>query len=308
MEKTAIRGSSTFLDVDTGNTGSIRERRRRRPSSSYQSTSAANSFSSTSPTPNRLQSNRTPTSGLESTDTSEGSKSDEDDEARESSSAKSRLGDSEDTLTARKIQQMRQSVGTVEQMWIDPNNLNFESDGQISDISEIWSQYGDEIEPHTEGKLHKWNPNRKNVSTKLSNEERGLTTEHSNKRRRKRTKKQDPKKIIPGMNFVPIGRGGTKGNQGEGVYFLDFSAQFKQSLKQAREERDHQRKHPSDRGGSNRSRSSGLGSRSRPTSTNEVRQWLFCAICCYFLMNIRLLCFSQRAGLLEIPLKCFMEA
>lgn len=105
MEKTAIRGSSTFLDVDTGNTGSIRERRRRRPSSSYQSTSAANSFSSTSPTPNRLQSNRTPTSGLESTDTSEGSKSDEDDEARESSSAKSRLGDSEDTLTARKIQQ-----------------------------------------------------------------------------------------------------------------------------------------------------------------------------------------------------------
>lgn len=78
---------------------------------------------------------------------------------------------------------MRQSVGTVEQMWIDPNNLNFESDGQISDISEIWSQYGDEIEPHTEGKLHKWNPNRKNVSTKLSNEERGLTTEHSNKRR-----------------------------------------------------------------------------------------------------------------------------
>ncbi|TRY76253.1 hypothetical protein TCAL_04059, partial [Tigriopus californicus] len=281
--RSAMRGgSSTFLDVEsrTGRSrpqdavGSHRERRGRRPSSSYQSTSAANSFSSASPTLNRYPSNRTTTSGMASSESSDGSKSDEDaDEAKESSSAKSRLakpGDGEETLTARKVQQMRQSVGTVEQMWIDPNNLNFESDGQISEISEIWSQYGDEIEPHTEGKLHKWNPNRKNVSTKLSNEERGLTGEQSNKRRRKKTRQKDPKKIIPGMNFVPIGKGGTGANQGEGVYFLDFSSQFKQSLKQAREERDAKKKYEylSDRGGSNRSRSSGLGSRSRPNSTN----------------------------------------
>ena len=41
-------------------------------------------------------------------------------------------------------------LGTVEDLWINPEEIRFDSDGEVSDVSEIWSQYGDEVEPEVQ--------------------------------------------------------------------------------------------------------------------------------------------------------------
>lgn len=53
------------------------------------------------------------------------------------------------------------------------DDIKFDSDCEVSDASEIWSDYGDEIFPASQPKLHKWNPSRKNVSERLRPNERG---------------------------------------------------------------------------------------------------------------------------------------
>ena len=67
---------------------------------------------------------------------------------------------------------MRAKLGTVDDLWINVDEIKFDSDGDVSDASEIWSDYGDEIFPASQPKLYKWNPYRKNVSEKLSQKER----------------------------------------------------------------------------------------------------------------------------------------
>ena len=60
----------------------------------------------------------------------------------------------------------------MDDLWINVDDIKFDSDGEVSDASEIWSDYGDEVFPANQPKLYKWNPSRKNVSEKLSQVER----------------------------------------------------------------------------------------------------------------------------------------
>ena len=39
----------------------------------------------------------------------------------------------------------RDKQGTVESLWIKPTELSFGTDDEVSDESEIWSEYGDEV-------------------------------------------------------------------------------------------------------------------------------------------------------------------
>ena len=68
---------------------------------------------------------------------------------------------------------LKASLGTVEDMWLKPEELAFDSDSNISEMSEIWSEYGDEATSNEQPRLTRWNPLKKNVSEKLSWKERG---------------------------------------------------------------------------------------------------------------------------------------
>ena len=87
-------------------------------------------------------------------------------------------------LTSIIFRRLRAKAGTVDDLWIIVDDIKFDSDGEVSDASEIWSEYGDEIFPASQPKLFKWNPARKNVSEKHSQKERA-----SKKRRSNSTKK-----------------------------------------------------------------------------------------------------------------------
>ena len=80
----------------------------------------------------------------------------------------------------------REVLGTVEKLWIKSDELKFHSDGDISDYSEIWSDYGDEVTPLAQPKMTKWNPSRKNVSEKLSSKDRCTGEEAEKSRTRKK--------------------------------------------------------------------------------------------------------------------------
>lgn len=62
---------------------------------------------------------------------------------------------------------IRSRLGTVEDLWLNSETLKFESDGDISDVSEIWSEYGDVVEPPVQPKLNRWNPLKKTVSERI---------------------------------------------------------------------------------------------------------------------------------------------
>ena len=63
-------------------------------------------------------------------------------------------------------------LGTVETLWMIADEQKFESDSQISDMSEVWSEYGEEVDAEKTGgipaKLTRWNPIKKTVSEKLN--------------------------------------------------------------------------------------------------------------------------------------------
>jgi hypothetical protein len=62
----------------------------------------------------------------------------------------------------------RLHLGRVDDIWLQPDELRFDADSDISDVSEIWSDYGDEVSPSSQPKMVRWNPSRKNVSEKLT--------------------------------------------------------------------------------------------------------------------------------------------
>ncbi len=129
-------------------------------------------------------------------------------------------------------------------MWINAEEVRFDSDGEVSDVSEIWSEYGEEVVPDVEPRVHKWNPLKKNVSQKISLKDRnkGKKKKKKSKLKRQSTGAQGGggggstvrslggagRRTVHGMSFVPIG---SDQDPPQGVYFLDFSAHFKRSLR-----------------------------------------------------------------------------
>ncbi len=68
-------------------------------------------------------------------------------------------------------------------MWINPEEVRFDSDGEVSDVSEIWSEYGEEEVPNLAPRLHKFNPLKKNVSEKISLKDKSKEQKKKKKKR-----------------------------------------------------------------------------------------------------------------------------
>jgi hypothetical protein len=161
---------------------------------------------------------------------------------------------------------------TAEDILLCGENLELGSDSDISDASQIWSDYGDEILVDKEPKLIRWNPSQKKISQRINfgNAREKQSCEPQKKiidlkklkhlTRQKASAAREPAnaglsdagdladveeagglKTPPdeaGLSFVPTGAGASAG---KGVYFLDFSNEFRKSLKKAREELERQK-------------------------------------------------------------------
>ena len=92
--------------------------------------------------------------------------------------------------------------------------------------------------------------------------------------------KEKEQKRIPGMSFVPIGKGA---DPSDGVYFLDFSSHFKACLKMAREEKeDQERKEREKLEEEEREKSlssSRSESRTKKSKSSDVRKKLIIFFC-----------------------------
>ena len=55
----------------------------------------------------------------------------------------------------------------MEELWLQPDELKFHTDDDISDVSEIWSEYGDEVPESSQPKMVRWNPARKNIAAAI---------------------------------------------------------------------------------------------------------------------------------------------
>ena len=69
---------------------------------------------------------------------------------------------------------IRSSLKTVDHIWMYGEDIEFGSDSDISDASEIWSEYGDEIVVDKQPKNLRWDPADKKVSQRLSLREKGI--------------------------------------------------------------------------------------------------------------------------------------
>ncbi len=76
---------------------------------------------------------------------------------------------------ATELRRQKNLLGRAEDLWLDPDNLKFHTDSDISDVSEIWSDYGDEMSASCQHKMVRWNASRKNVADKLPARERAAT-------------------------------------------------------------------------------------------------------------------------------------
>ena len=178
------------------------------------------------------------------------------------SDRQSRCGDEKDGEDDKKSldpTQMRKNVrklGSVDKLWLVSDELKFDSDADISDMSEVWSEYGDQVSAATHHtKMTRWNPTKKTVSERLSDRNAALqstngggssrasptgggTTIRKRSKRKKATVENKMNKVIHGMSFVPIGK--TK-DPSQGIYYLDFSPHFKRCLKLARDKAEEDR-------------------------------------------------------------------
>ena len=77
-------------------------------------------------------------------------------------------------LLASILHRIRSSLKTVDHIWIYGEDIEFGSDSDISDASEIWSEYGDEIVVDKQPKNLRWDPSDKKVSQRLSLREKGI--------------------------------------------------------------------------------------------------------------------------------------
>ena len=62
----------------------------------------------------------------------------------------------------------------MDHIWMYGEDIEFGSDSDISDASEIWSEYGDEIVVDKQPKNLRWDPADKKVSQRLSLKEKGI--------------------------------------------------------------------------------------------------------------------------------------
>ena len=69
---------------------------------------------------------------------------------------------------------IRATLKTVDNIWIYGEDIEFGSDSDISDASEIWSEYGDEIVVDKQPKNLRWDPSDKKVGQRLSLREKGI--------------------------------------------------------------------------------------------------------------------------------------
>ena len=56
----------------------------------------------------------------------------------------------------------RNLMGRVDDLWLKADDLKFDTESDISDVSEIWSEYGDKVCPSSQPKMVRWNQGRKN--------------------------------------------------------------------------------------------------------------------------------------------------
>ena len=52
-------------------------------------------------------------------------------------------------------------MGRVDDLWLKADDLKFDTESDISDVSEIWSEYGDKVCPSSQPKMVRWNQGRK---------------------------------------------------------------------------------------------------------------------------------------------------
>ena len=48
-------------------------------------------------------------------------------------------------------------MGRVDDLWLKADDLKFDTESDISDVSEIWSEYGDRVCPDSQPKMVRWN-------------------------------------------------------------------------------------------------------------------------------------------------------
>ena len=53
-------------------------------------------------------------------------------------------------------------MGRVDDLWLKADDLKFDTESDISDVSETWSEYGDKVCPSSQPKMVRWNQGRKN--------------------------------------------------------------------------------------------------------------------------------------------------
>ena len=51
----------------------------------------------------------------------------------------------------------RNLLGRVDDLWLKADDLKFDTESDISDVSEIWSEYGDRVCPDSQPKMVRWN-------------------------------------------------------------------------------------------------------------------------------------------------------
>ena len=52
-------------------------------------------------------------------------------------------------------------MGRVDDLWLKADDLKFDTESDISDVSEIWSEYGDKVCPSSQPKMVRWNQGKK---------------------------------------------------------------------------------------------------------------------------------------------------
>ena len=45
----------------------------------------------------------------------------------------------------------------MDDLWLKADDLKFDTESDISDVSEIWSEYGDKVCPSSQPKMVRWN-------------------------------------------------------------------------------------------------------------------------------------------------------
>ena len=78
---------------------------------------------------------------------------------------------------------IRSNLKTVDDIWIYGEDIEFGSDSDISDASEIWSEYGDEITVDKQQKNLRWDPQDKKVGQRLSLREKGIKKSTAKKKK-----------------------------------------------------------------------------------------------------------------------------